>query len=239
MRATSGKLLALKYVPLAWVAVLSTSLTTELLTIAGIDLRTLPTILNLSTTWLLSLVIYTSYQLVVVLLLIRLLRKMGASLRDIGFKSTRKRYYAFATVLVLASSVLWGFCDYIVSLFGLPMWWSKEPSTTVKTLSDLLVLSVCPVFLCAPLEEILYRGYLFTATLQRVRKVWLAFAINALVFASIHYAFGPGVMLFILLWTYIPCWLYYKSGSIYPSILFHSLNNLLAYVALPLLFTST
>jgi len=239
--ATSSKLLTLKYVPLAWVAVLLTSLTIKLLMIIGIDLHTLATILNLSTTWLPSLIIYDSYQLVVVLLLIYLLRKMGVSLGDIGFKSTRKRYYVFAAILilVLASSVLWGFCDYIVSLLGLSMWWSKEPGTMIKTLSDLLVLSVCPVFLCSPLEEILYRGYLLTATLQRVRRVWLAFTINALVFASIHYAFGPGVMLFILLWTYIPCWLYYKSGSIYPSILFHSLNNLLAYVALPLLLTPT
>ena len=117
------------------------------------------------------------------------------------------------------------------------MWWSKEPGTMIKTLSDLLVLSICPVLLCGPLEETSYRGYLLTATLQRERRVWLAFTINAFVFASIHYAFGPGVMLFILLWTYIPCWLYYRSGSIYPSILFHSLNNLLAYVMLPLLFT--
>ena len=106
MRATSSKLLTLKYVPLAWVAVLLTSLTTKSLMIIGIDLCTLATILNLSTAWLPSLIIYSSYQLVVVLLLIHLLRKMGISLRDIGFKSARKRYYVFATILVFASSVL-------------------------------------------------------------------------------------------------------------------------------------
>jgi len=239
MCATSSKLLTLKYVPLAWVAVLLTSLTTKSLVIIGIDFCTLAAVLNLSTAWLPSLIIYSSYQLVIVLLLIHLLRRMGISLRDIGFKSARKRYYVFATILVLASSVLWGFCDYIVSLFGLSMWWSKEPGTMIKTLSDLLVLSICPILLCSPLEEILYRGYLFNATLQRVRRVWLASTINAFIFASIHYAFGLGVMLFILFWTYIPCWLYYKSRSVYPSILFHSLNNLLAYVMLPLLFTST
>ena len=61
MRATSSKLLTLKYVPLAWVAVLLTSLSTKLLMIIGIDLRTLATILNLSTTWLPSLIIYSSY----------------------------------------------------------------------------------------------------------------------------------------------------------------------------------
>ena len=233
----ASKPLALKYVPLAWVAVLLTSLTIELLMIVGLDLHTLAIILNLSTTWLPSLIMYGSYQLVVVLSLIHILhRKIGASLRDLGFKDTMKRYYVFAAILVLVSSVLWSFCDYIVSSFELSMWWSKEPGTVIKTLPDLLVLSIYPVLLCSPLEEILYRGYLLTATLQRARRIWLAFTINALIFASIHYAFGPGVILFIFLWTYIPCWLYYKSGSIYPSILFHSLNNLLAYVALPLLF---
>jgi len=84
MRATNSKLLTLKYVPLAWVAVLLTGLTIKLLMIIGIDLHTLATILNLSTTWLPSLIIYDSYQLVIVLLLIHLLRKMGTSLRDIG-----------------------------------------------------------------------------------------------------------------------------------------------------------
>mgnify|MGYP000548297067 CR=1 FL=1 len=104
-----SKLLTLKYVPLAWAAVLLTSLTTKLLMIIGIDLRTLATILNLSTTWLPSLIIYSSYQLVVALLLIHLLKKMGTSLRDIGFKSTRKRYYVFATILVLGIISIMGF----------------------------------------------------------------------------------------------------------------------------------
>ena len=58
MRVVSSKLLTLKYVPLAWIAVLLTSLTTKLLMIISIDLRTLAIILNLSTIWLSSLIIY-------------------------------------------------------------------------------------------------------------------------------------------------------------------------------------
>ena len=233
MRAASDKPLTLKYAPLAWVAVLSTSFTVKALTILGIDPHALTATLNLSSTWLLSLVIYSLYQSAVVLLLIYLLTRIGASIGGMGFKGTDRRYYLFGAIFVLASSVLWGFCEHVASLLGLPMWWARGPSIILKTPSDFLVLIICPVLLCSPLEEILYRGYLLTATLQKVRRAWLAFTINALIFASIHYPFGPGVMLFILLWTYIPCWLYYKSGSIYPSILFHSLNNLLAYVVLP------
>ena len=115
------------------------------------------------------------------------------------------------------------------------MWWSKETPLAIKTPSDFVVLFTCPVILCATLEEVLYRGYILTAIMQRV-SVKKAFIVNSLIFASIHYAFGPGTMLFILIWTFIPCWLYFKSRSIYPSILFHSVNNLLAYVVLPLTF---
>jgi len=79
MQATTGMLLILKYVPLAWSAVLLTSLTIMLLTNIGIDLRILATILNLSTAWLPTLVVYSSYQLIVVLLLIHLLRRRGST----------------------------------------------------------------------------------------------------------------------------------------------------------------
>ena len=229
-----NRVLPLKYLPLAWVAVLLTGLTGILIAM-GVDFHNLAKLLNLTSSWALSLMIYSTYQLITVLLLIYLLRGAGITLRDIGFKGAPKKYYAFALVLVLASSLIWAFCDFIVSQLGLSMWWSKEAPLTIKTPSDFIVLLVCPVFLCATLEEILYRGYILTAIMRRV-NMKTAFIINSLIFASIHYAFGPGTMLFIFFWTFIPCWLYYKSGSIYPSILFHSVNNLLAYVILPLTF---
>ncbi len=55
--APDNRLLPLKYVPLAWIAVLSTSLTIMLLAFIGIDLHTLAVMLGLSTTWLPSLMI--------------------------------------------------------------------------------------------------------------------------------------------------------------------------------------
>ncbi len=224
----------LKYLPLAWVAVLLTGLT--ITTVAmKVNLHDLAKLLNLTSTWSLSLIIYSTYQLIVVLLLVYLLKRIGIAMRNIGFRRTSKKYYAFALILVLTSPLIWAFCNFIVSQLGLSMWWSKETPLIIKTPLGFVVLFICPVILCATLEETLYRGYILAAMMQRV-SVKKAFIVNSLIFASIHYAFGPGTMLFILIWTFIPCWLYFKSRSIYPSILFHSVNNLLAYVVLPLTF---
>lgn len=229
------QVLPLRYLPLAWAAVLLTSLTAKALVVVGIDLHGLAKFLNLTSLWTLSLVVYTAYQLVTVLILFYLLKRVGATPEDIGFRSASKKYYVLALLLVPASPLIWAFCDFAVGQLGLSMWWSEETPLAIKTPSDFIALLVCPVFLCATLEEVLYRGYILTATMQRANAK-TAFFINSLIFASIHYAFGLGTMLYIFLWTFVLCWLYLKSKSIYPSMLFHSANNLLAYVVLPLVF---
>ena len=123
-----------------------------------------------------------------------------------------------------------------MNYLGLTMlWWgSNNIVAPIKTPVDLLILTIFPIFFCSPLEEILYRGYLLTALAQRLNTT-LAVLIDFLIFASIHYAYGIGTMLFIFFWNFIPCLLYLKTRSLYPSIVFHSANNLIAYVILPLL----
>ena len=226
--------LTLKYLPLAWVAVLLTSLTFEITKVLGIDLDAIKDVLGISSTWTLALLIYDTFQLVTVLFLLYLLRK-EVSFKEIGFRRAHLKYYFFALIFLLIVQFIWDASEFIVNKIGLPMlWWNGENVAPIKTLSDFLILLIFPVFFCSVLEEVLYRGYILTATLQRLDPK-LAFLINSLIFASIHYAYGPGTMLFIFFWNFIPCWLYFKSKSIYPSILFHSANNLIGYVILPLL----
>lgn len=225
----------IKYLPLAWVAALSTSLTIVLLKIFGIDFSALASSLNLSSSWTLALPIYDTFQLIIVLILLHLLRKEGISLKEVGFKKPHFKYYVFALIPLLIVQFIWDASEFIVNQFGMQMlWWGGENIAPIKTFQDFLILLIFPAFFCSPLEEILYRGYLLKAMLQKM-DVKTAFAINSLIFASIHYAYGPGTMLFIFFWNFIPCWLYYKSKSIYPGILFHSANNLIGYVILPLL----
>jgi membrane protease YdiL (CAAX protease family) len=58
------------------------------------------------------------------------------------------------------------------------------------------------VVICIPiLEEIIYRGYVFTALSQNLNNIFLVFVLTSLIFASIHCLAGPGFMLYIFLGT--------------------------------------
>jgi membrane protease YdiL (CAAX protease family) len=61
-----------------------------------------------------------------------------------------------------------------------------------------------------------------------------AFSIAGLVFASAHIFVGPGTILIIFLWSFIPAYLFLKCGNLYPAFCFHILNNCVAYVVFPL-----
>jgi membrane protease YdiL (CAAX protease family) len=88
-----------------------------------------------------------------------------------------------------------------------------------------VVVSVGPL-----VEELLFRGVLLSALLQRWHAGWAA-AISALAFALIHlpglqyqwYAL-PGLALLAL----VLAWLRLRSGSIWPAVVAHGVNNLLA-----------
>ena len=215
-------------------AVLLTSFTIRVLKIFGINFSALVSSLNLSSSWTLALVFYDTFQLIVVIFLLYSLRKEKVNFKEIGFRKVKLRYYLLALVPLLIVQFIWDGSEFIVNQFGMEMlWWERGNVAPIKTLSDFLILLIFPVFFCSPLEEILYRGYLLTATLQRmdVKKHLL----SILDICTYSLCIWPGLMLFIFFWNFIPCWLYFKSKSIYPVILFHSANNLIAYVLLPLL----
>lgn len=89
----------------------------------------------------------------------------------------------------------------------------------------LVVVSVGPL-----VEELLFRGVLLSALLQRWHAGW-AVAISSLAFALIHlpglqyqwYALPELALLALVL-----AWLRLRSGSIWPAVVAHSVNNLLA-----------
>jgi membrane protease YdiL (CAAX protease family) len=94
----------------------------------------------------------------------------------------------------------------------------------------LLALSALLTTVIAPIsEEILFRGYIFAALCKW--RGWLpAAAITGVLFGGIHVGSAPvadlvplGVLGFAL------CMLYRRTGSLYPCIATHSLNNSLAF----------
>lgn len=95
-----------------------------------------------------------------------------------------------------------------------------KPNLLMLLANVLLIAVVAPI-----IEETLFRGILF-AGLRNYFGIWTAIVISAVIFSSLHFeliGFFPRFALGVGLG-----YLYFKSGSIYPSIGLHSLNNLIA-----------
>ena len=99
--------------------------------------------------------------------------------------------------------------------------------------ASLLLFSAGLTCVVAPIcEEFLFRGYIFTA-LRSWRGTWPAAVITGLVFGAVHAGSAPALDLVPLaMLGFGLCLLYRYTGSLYPGIAAHSLNNSLAFAAL-------
>jgi len=148
--------------------------------------------------------------------------------QDLGVKTFQPRWLAVVgglyIVQVIAMIAVFALVELLlpqvnldekqsVLEFGLQGWgwWLSFVSTVV----------IAPV-----LEEIMFRGIMFTALTSRWR-VWLAAIVSSLAFAFLHGQVNVGIYTFIF--GLLLCWLYRKSRSIVPGIILHFLNNLVAF----------
>jgi membrane protease YdiL (CAAX protease family) len=102
-----------------------------------------------------------------------------------------------------------------------------DESTVLLLLSAGLTCVVAPIG-----EELLFRGFIFTA-LRRWKGTLLAAVITGLLFGGVHAGSAPVLDLVPLAALgFGLCLLYRRTGSLYPSIAAHSLNNSIAFAAL-------
>ena len=92
-----------------------------------------------------------------------------------------------------------------------------------------LLAVVVLITVIAPLgEELFFRGYFFGA-LRNWRGVWPAAILTGLVFGGIHAGSAPvGFLVPLAFFGIGLCLLYHYSGSLYPCIALHALNNSIA-----------
>jgi uncharacterized protein len=130
----------------------------------------------------------------------------------------------------------------LVAFIALSAIWSAaaHPSAekVLETLGSnegtaLLLLSAALTCVVAPMcEEFLFRGYIFTA-LRNWAGTLPAALITGLVFGGVHYGSAPTLDLVPLAALgFGLCLLYRYSGSLYPCMIAHSLNNCLAFSSL-------
>ena len=91
-----------------------------------------------------------------------------------------------------------------------------------------LIGSVFIIVVVAPLcEEIFFRGFLYRIMRGRI-GLWPALVINGSLFGSVHLTSGgPLAVALIAPLGFLLCLVYERSGSLYPCIALHALNNAL------------
>ncbi|MDQ3849032.1 MAG: CPBP family intramembrane metalloprotease, partial [Actinomycetota bacterium] len=100
-----------------------------------------------------------------------------------------------------------------------------DSSTAALVLVLLLVVVAAPIA-----EEFFFRGYFFTAL--RPWGLWPAAIVTGLVFGAIHGLSSPiGFLVPLAVLGIGLCILYWRTGSLYPCIALHALNNSVAFGA--------
>ena len=85
------------------------------------------------------------------------------------------------------------------------------------------------VGLLAPVcEELVFRGAVLRALLRWTPRHWTAIAISALLFALVHA--NPAQMPHAFVIGLLLGWLYYRTDSVVPGVVYHWVNNSVAYV---------
>lgn len=106
----------------------------------------------------------------------------------------------------------------------LPSELGADESTLALIAVGVLVTVVAPVA-----EEVFFRGFFFNA-LRSWRGLWPAAILTGLVFGGIHAGSAPvGYLVPLAAFGVALCLLYVRTGSLYPCIALHALNNSLAF----------
>lgn len=145
--------------------------------------------------------------------------------------TARRSFFAYAVVIGLATPIVGG---WFTALFahGHAVSQQIQQIGGDTPLSLRLPLALVVATLGPFVEELLFRGLLLSSLLQRYRTGW-SIAVTSLLFALVHL---PGLdwqwfaLPDLILLACLLAWLRLRSASIWPAVLAHSCNNLLAVV---------
>lgn len=127
-------------------------------------------------------------------------------------------YAGFAVFTAMWSAIVTIEEDDILDQFG------ADESALLLVLTGLMVCVAAPL-----IEEFFFRGFFFTA-LRNWRGVWPAAIITGVVFGAIHVGSSPvGALVPLMVFGIGLCLLYAKTGSLYPCIAVHAINNAVAF----------
>ncbi|HEX2360402.1 MAG TPA: CPBP family glutamic-type intramembrane protease [Solirubrobacterales bacterium] len=157
-------------------------------------------------------------------------RDIQGAWRKLGFRGLTWRQARLAGLAWLgylaAAAIAAGLLD---ALFGYRPDQEELSETLDVDLTPVVVVALyASTCVIAPLtEETFFRGFLFGG-LRRRWPFWAAAGVSGLIFGVVHAGTGVAAIPFLAALGIVFAYLYERTGSIWPSIIAHTLNNLLA-----------
>ena len=161
-----------------------------------------------------------------------LARRKGLGLREIGLVPIKFRWlllaFGLGILFVFGSLVT---ASGLSSIFGIEDTGGTSLGDfgNMKTWVTILNLKLFIAVLLPVAEELLFRGGIFRV-LRQNRRFWPAALISSVIFGILH--IHPFLMVFAFLLGIISCGLFERTGSLFPSMLFHIVINNIAANAL-------
>lgn len=228
--------------PLWWIIILAPMgyvLTTLAYIFFRPEILELKSLLGISQGRIFSLLLYTLSTGIAVAVYYFLLRDRGFGFSKAGFrKSITGKGLLYSLICVSIAMFSYPVLESLLKLLQIPMYWGDRISYPIqqKETQDIYWGILTAVILAPLTEDTIFRGYVVEMLKERMKK-WVAIILGTIIFASVHLQFfGPGLTVYMLLWSILTCYLYVKFDNIYPSLIFHALNNIWAYILVPMIF---
>lgn len=164
------------------------------------------------------------------------LRRFSLSREVFFLTRPRTRDWILASIaFVIGVFGAYPVAQFLNTALGVPFTTIEFNINSVETFAIVLFYAV----ITAPFaEEVLFRGLGMGYLISRGISPLLSGGLTLLGFALIHFPpWGFGGVIFILLWGTLPTVLRLWGNSLTPCWLMHVINNIFAYILLPLAFT--
>lgn len=165
------------------------------------------------------------------------IRKYGLEIEQLGFKWIgiwkTLAWISAAYVFFIGLSI---FIITLFSAFGIGTLGFEPQQSLFEIFGNntvgIIFAGFTAIVLAPFIEEIFFRGFVLNTLAKHIGPIW-GIILTALIFAAVHFEFQSIMPLIIL--SFVLNILYVRTQSIWPGILFHIGNNIIAFFVLLLL----
>ena|SRR3990167_2128760 len=178
-----------------------------------------------------NFVLYVLSRLVGFGVIMYFIRRRGITLRQFGFKKFKLpqslKYMLLAGGLLIVLTIL----VFLVLQQTVPSLNLEQEQDIIFTAAsgnlEKIMAFIALVIIAPIVEETIFRGLMLPVFVYRFGLVFGSILVSA-AFGAIHWQLNVSIVTFIM--GLLLAWIYYKTRSLWPAIMFHSLKNLVAFI---------